>query len=183
MFWILAFDDPAERDAFAYLYEHYKVLMLHKAAAILHDDRLAEDAVSEAFIRIYKNMRKIDDPASGRSAAFVLTIVRNTALTILRRETRQPVPLESEADAADPFDLEQHVLSEIASEEIQKALGSLSEELRGVFLLKYAYDLPLKRIGQLLGITENAATVRLHRARKKIAAILVKEGYALETAL
>ena len=39
-----------EEEAFAYLYSHYKGLMLQKAYAILHDRMLAEDAVSEAFL-------------------------------------------------------------------------------------------------------------------------------------
>lgn len=53
-----------EEEAFAYLYSHYKGLMLQKAYAILHDRMLAEDAVSEAFLRIYRNRHKVDDPAS-----------------------------------------------------------------------------------------------------------------------
>ncbi len=179
MFLALTFAVPEERDAFAYIYTQYKALMLRKAAAILHDEMLAEDAVSEAFIRIYRNMHKIEDPASGRCLAFVMTIVKNTALTLLEREHKKPVSLEEE-DREDPFDLEQHVLSEISSEEILRILDGVSEELRSVFLLKYAYDLSHRQIGKLLGISENNVTVRLHRARKKIAAILIKEGYAVE---
>lgn len=79
-----------EEEAFAYLYSHYKGLMLQKAYAILHDRMLAEDAVSEAFLRIYRNRHKVDDPASDRSLSFVMTIVRNTALTLYNRERRQP---------------------------------------------------------------------------------------------
>lgn len=59
-------------------------------------------------------------------------------------------------------------------------VDGLSEELRSVFLLKYAYDLPHKTIGRLLGISENNVNVRLHRAKKKIAALLAEGGYAVE---
>ena len=82
-----------EEEAFAYLYSPYKGLMLQKAYAILHDRMLAEDAVSEAFLRIYRNRHKVDDPASDRSLSFVMTIVRNTALTLYNRERRQPPAL------------------------------------------------------------------------------------------
>lgn len=177
---LLSFASEEERDAFSYLYSHYKEIMLQKANAILHDPMLAEDAVSEAFLRIYRNIRKIDDPTSGRSAAFVLTIVRNTALTILRRENRQPNLAMEEDERADSFDLEEHVLSTLSKEQILCILDELNEELRSVFLLKYAYDLPHKKIGRLLGITENNVTVRLYRAKKKIVAALAKEGIAIE---
>ena len=89
--------------------------------------------------------------------------------------------LPEEDEPADPFDLERYVLSEISSEKILELVGGLPEELRSVFLLKYAYDLPHKQIGQLLGIRENTATVRLHRAKKRLMAMLIKEGYAVET--
>lgn len=170
-----------EEDAFAYLYSHYKGLMLQKAHAILHDRMLAEDAVSEAFLRIYRNRHKLDDPASNRSLSFVMTIVRNTALTIYSRERRQPVSLPDEEEERDSFDLEGYVLSEISSEKILALIGGLPEELRSVFLLKYAHDMPYKQIAQLLGIRENTAAVRLHRAKKQLMAALIKEGYAVET--
>ncbi len=179
MILLLAFSSAEEKDAFEYIYTRYKGLMLQKAYAILHDRMLAEDAVSEAFIRIYRNMHKLDDPTSNRSLAFVMTVVRNAALTLLSRENRQPAELPDE-ERADPFDLEQHVLSELSSERIYALLNGMSEELRSVFLLKYAHDLSHRQIAGLLGISENNVTVRLHRARKKLADILVKEGYAVE---
>lgn len=88
MWWLFALASPAEGEAFEYIYTHYKGLMLQKAYGILRDPMLAEDAVSEAFIRIFKNMRKIEDPASNRCLAFVATITRNTALTMLHKERR-----------------------------------------------------------------------------------------------
>ena len=180
MLLVLVFASEEDRGAFDYLYTHYKGLMLQKANGILHDPMLAEDAVSEAFIRIYRNMGKLDDPASNRSLAFVMTIVRNTALTMLQKQTRQPVPMEEEEDRADDFNLEQHVLSALSEQQIYALVDNLGEELRSVFLLRYAYDYSNKQIGKLLDISANNVTVRLHRARKKLADQLAKEGYAVE---
>ena len=184
MFILFTFAIPEQRDAFEYIYTNYKALMLRRAQTILRDPMLAEDAVSEAFIRIYKNIHKIDDPASNRSIAFVMTILKNTALTMLSKERAQytdfETDFESQKDMADTFDLEQHVLSAVSNERIYELLGSVGEELRSVFLLKYAYDLPHKKIGEMLGISENNVTVRLHRAKKKIASLLEKEGFLIE---
>lgn len=179
VWWLLALASPAEGEAFEYIYTHYKGLMLQKAYGILRDPMLAEDAVSEAFIRIYKNMRKIEDPASNRCLAFVATITRNTALTLLQKERRQPAELPDE-EQPDGFNLEEHVLTAVSAERMLALMDGLNEELRSVFLLKYAYDLPHKTIGRLLGITENNVNVRLYRAKKKIAALLAKEGYTVE---
>lgn len=183
MFLVFVFATHEQRDKFELLYESYKRLMLYKAYQILGDSMLAEDAVSEAFIRIYKNIDKIEDPDSGSAAAFTATVVKNVALTMLQREKsrggRAFELLENDREEAGPS-LENQVLGDISRGEILRLVDSLNEELRQVFLLKYAHDLSHREIGKMLRITENNVTVRLHRAKKKIAAILQKEGYTRE---
>ena len=175
MILIFAFRNEEDQDKFEYLYQKYKNLLLHKAYDILKDYALAEDAVSEAYIRIYKNLHKIDDPAANRSIAFVVTIVKNVALTMLSKEKRITAE-EYDDTQADSFDLEESVMSGVTSRQIYAAMELLGEELRSVFLLRYAYDYSLKEVGALLGISENNAAVRLHRAKKKLALLLAKEG-------
>jgi RNA polymerase sigma-70 factor (ECF subfamily) len=165
-----------DRDKFELIFNKYKNLMLYKAYDILKDYALAEDAASEAFLRIFKNLHKIEDPASPQTAAFVVTIVRNTALTMLSREKGNPAD-EIPEEHSDGFDLEGDALSRLASDQIYRLVDVLGEELKGVFLLKYAYDLSHKEIGKTLGITENNVTVRLHRAKKKLQVLLREEGY------
>lgn len=186
MLLILTFSSEAQRDAFDYIYNTYKRLMLHKAYGILHDYMLAEDAVSEAFIRIYKNIGKIEDPSSNSSIAFVMTIVKNVSLTMLEKEKNR---WENQDDGAyenfdtlqtDSYDLENQVLGSISVDEIQRVIDSLNEELKSVFLLKFAHDLSHKEIGRLLNISENNVTVRLYRAKKRIAKLLKEGGYVHE---
>lgn len=189
VFWVFllfVFASEEQRDKFELLYQSYKRLMLYKAYQILGDHMLAEDAVSEAFIRIYKNVDKIEDPSSGSAAAFAATVVKNVALSMLQREksrgSRAYELLENDREEAAGPSLENQVLGDISRGEILQLVDSLKDELRSVFLLKYAHDLSHKEIGKLLGITENNVTVRLHRAKKKIAALLQKEGYVREEA-
>ena len=175
---ILAFATEADRDKFEQLFERYRRLLLHKAYGILRDYSLAEDAVSEAFIRIYKNMGKIDDIASSRTVSFLVTIVKNTALTILGKQKPYLVleeGLEAEETEDNPED---KVLSAAITQDMLKLVDLLNEELRAPFLLKYAHDLPHKEIAGLLHISENNVTVRIHRAKKKLAILFREAGYA-----
>lgn len=178
MILFFSFENESDRIKFETIYEKYKNLMLHKAYHILHDYMLAEDAVSEAFIRLYKNIHKVDDPTSNQSVAFVMTIVKNASLTLLEKQKKTPVE-EVDETQRDDFDLESATLSALSGEAIFSLVSQLGEELSSVFLLKYGRDLSHKEIGVMLGITENNVTVRLHRAKKKLAALLVKEGYAI----
>ena len=145
--------------------------MLHKAYGILRDYSLAEDAASEAFIRIYKNIHKIDDQESNSTIAFIVTIVKNVSLTMLKKE-KEHATAEYDYEQEDPFDLEEHMLSQLGSDYIYQMLDNLGEDMKSVFLLKYSYDLSHKEIGRILNISENNVTVRLHRAKKKLAELL-----------
>lgn len=151
--------------------------MLYKAHEILHDYSLAEDAVSEAFIRIYKNLEKIEDPDSNMSIGFIMTIVRNVALTMIKKEQRWNNEELSEEITGD-IQLETKVLSDISASKIIEITDQLSEDLKSVFLLKYAHELSHKEIAKMLQITENNVTVKVHRAKKKMCELLTKEGYA-----
>ena len=178
---LLIFALPPDSGAvFEFVYNKYKSLMLKKAASILADGMLAEDAVSEAFIRIYKNLGKLDPPDSPMSASFIFTVVKNVALTMRRREQTFDADIDGEFDAADGFDLEGDVLSRLSSQRIVALIGQVPEDLKSVFLLKYAHGYSHREIGRILNITENNVTVRMHRARKAIAQILEKEGYTVE---
>lgn len=180
-FIVLAFQTEDDRDKFTYIYEQYKRLLLHKAYGILHDYMLAEDAASEAFLRIYKNLDKIDDPKSNKCIAFIVTIVKNVSLTLLKRRAQQTTE-ELFDNQQDSFELESFVVSELSSQEIYGLLEQLGEEYKNVFLLKYAHDLSNKEIGATLDISPNHVGVLLHRAKKKLSDILRERGYAHEQA-
>ena len=177
MILIFTFADEREADKFEYLYRKYKSLLYYKAWEILHDQMAAEDALSETMIRVYRNMDKIGDPNSPQSAAFLTTIARNVSLTMLKRRSAAPALLsddEEYEEPADPLDLEASVLDGISEERLCLIIGRLDEESRDIFVLKYAYDLSHREIAAQLGLTENNVTVRLHRTRKKLAAMVVE---------
>lgn len=181
MILILTFSSESQKEKFEYIYQSYKRLLLHKSYGILKDWGLAEDAVSEAFIRIYKNLDKIPDPASKSCIAFIVTITRNISLTMLAREQKQNyLPLADELPGSG--NLEHYILGEITAAEIIRVVDTLKSDLKDVFLLSYAHQLSHREIARLLQISENNVTVRLYRAKKALAKLLIQEGYVYEEA-
>jgi RNA polymerase sigma-70 factor (ECF subfamily) len=176
MFIFLTFATEDDKLKFERLFEKYRRLLLYKAYGILGDYSLAEDAVSEAFIRIYKNLNKIDDIYSPRAVSFLVTIVKNTSLTILERQKKYIVP-EEDVESDDGGKLEESILSSAITQDMLKIVDNLKEELRAPFLLKYAHNLSHKEIAAILHITDNTATVRIHRAKSKLAKLFREAGY------
>ena len=80
-----------ERSKFERLYHQYRGLMLHVARQILHHDQDAEDAVHESFIKIAKNITKISEVDCPKTRAYIVIIVENTSIDILRKQKKQPV--------------------------------------------------------------------------------------------
>jgi RNA polymerase sigma-70 factor (ECF subfamily) len=176
MMFLLSFETEAEQNTFEHLYEKYKKLMWRKAYDILKDYSLAEDAVSEAFIRVYRNLHRIGNPDSGQTASFLVTIVKNVSINLYHARNKL-IPIDiGELEQADSFDLEESVAAKDEASKAVQFIDRLSEDLRAVFLLKYAHDLPHKEIGEILKITENNVTVRLHRAKKKLLDLVRKDG-------
>jgi len=176
---ILTFPNEYEKSKFDYIYEKYKKLLLYKANGILNDYSLAEDAVSEAFLRIYKNLHKIDDPDSGRTVSFLTVIVKNTAVNILNQNKNMFVSDSdiSENEWESDFNLEEQIISETVTEGMLKVVDKLKDELKDCFLLMYAHNLSYKEIGRILNISEANLTVRIHRAKKKIIELLKEANY------
>ena len=177
MFIFLAFVTEDDRLKFERLFEKYKRLLLYKAYGILNDYSLAEDAVSEAFIRIYKNLSKIEDVNSPRAISFLITIVKNTSLTILEKQKKHGVP-EDDIEAETVGDnMEEAILSAAITQDMLKIVDNLKEELRTPFLLKHAHNLSNKEIASILHISENNVTVRIHRAKNKLTKLFREAGY------
>jgi len=165
---ILTFASESDKNKFEYIYEKYKRLLWVKANDILKDHALAEDAVSEAFMRVYKHLQKIEDPDSNRSASYLVTIVRNISINLYHREKRTTSIDIADYNEADEFDLEKLIESNDEAAYALKLVDRLREEQKAVFLLKYAHDMSHREIAGVLGITENNVTVRLHRAKAKL---------------
>ena len=72
------------------------------------------------------------------------------------------------ADARPEHDPEAAGDAEILRSRLNAALEELPPRLRAVVVLRDMYDLPHQAIADELGITEAAAKVRLHRARRRL---------------
>ncbi|WP_343097458.1 RNA polymerase sigma factor, partial [Clostridioides difficile] len=76
---------------FEKIYEKYRQIMFYVANKILKDDHLSEDAVHNAFLRIIKNIDKIDEVDSPRTKAFIVIIVERIAIDFYRKRKREKV--------------------------------------------------------------------------------------------
>lgn len=134
------------------------------------DDDDACDVVQETYLRAYRGLDRFRGDA--QFTTWLYRITANCASTHLGRRRRHrhdelddDHPVGDLRLAHDPEGRAEHGL---LRERLQRALRRLPPRLRAVVVLRDVYDLPHEAIAAELGISESAAKVRLHRARRKL---------------
>lgn len=70
------------------LYALYEQPLYRIAYAILHQPEQAEDAVSDAFLKIIPHLDQIESPDSPKTKAFLIQVIRNTAINQYRKNAK-----------------------------------------------------------------------------------------------
>ena len=79
-------DEPNDNEKFDQIYSEYRNKMYYKALSMLRNPALAEEAVQESLLKIAENISKISLKNRSQTASFIVIIVRNTCLNMLKSE-------------------------------------------------------------------------------------------------
>ncbi len=137
----------------------------------------ARDVVQETYLRAFRAIGGFRGDA--KFTTWLYRITANCASTHLGRRRRHhhdeltdDMAVGDGHPSRDPVGRAENGL---LRDRLQAALQSLPPRLRAVIVLRDVYDLPHEAIATELGITESAAKVRLHRARRKLRDVLVHD--------
>jgi RNA polymerase sigma-70 factor (ECF subfamily) len=159
-----------DQDAFEQLVRATYADTYTLAFRLTGDEEDAADVVQESYLRAYRGLKRFRGDA--QFTTWLYRITANCASTHLGRRTRHrhdelldDAPL---ADGDPDHDPQAGVEAGATRDRLHAALRALPPRLRAVVVLRDVYDLPHEAIAAELGISESAAKVRLHRARKKL---------------
>ena len=156
---------------FTGLYRTYASDVYRFALLLSGDPALAEDIVSETFIRLWSARARVD---LATVKGYLMTIARNLFLHERRRLRRTAVLEDRHADAAPRPEDRLHAQRELQS--VMNALQALPEIDRAALAMRADEEMPYEEIAAALGISVVAAKVKVHRARLKLAAARLQEG-------
>jgi RNA polymerase sigma factor (sigma-70 family) len=136
-----------------------------------HED--AEDVVQEAFLRAlsaFESFRGED------GKPWLLTIVRNTSMTWLKRNRNAGATIGFEEALEDPIerspDPEEGLLISCDREEVSQALEQLQSDFREAVILREMEVLSYKEISATIGVPLSTVMSRLSRGRDWLRRIL-----------
>lgn len=144
------------------IYTHAGGQMFAVAMGIVRDRALAEDVVHDSLIKIAKNARRYKKDSS--AVGFIMTIVRNTALDVMRKRkheisAEEIFPLTS-FDYS--FDGRESALS------LESAIKKLESEEQKVIYCRYYLDMTVRETAAALKLSKSATQRIQQKAEEKI---------------
>lgn len=138
----------------------------------------AEDATQEAFVSLARQPQAFD-PGRGQLGGYLAGIARHALLAAWRRRGRE---VESTAEDLEQWNeesaqapsAEEHYFAKQGQEELWKAIGQLPFVFREALLLVDIQERNYHEAAQIAGVELNTLRTRLHRARRRLRAMLIK---------
>jgi RNA polymerase sigma-70 factor (ECF subfamily) len=131
---------------------------------LVRNDHDAEDVVQESFVKAFM---ALDRFRGGDARLWLLAIVRNTALTLLRR--RRSGPSLSGDEFPEPADradcVEDALIAGERRSQVRAAIEQLPDEFRETLILRELEGLSYKEIAGVLDVPVGTVMSRLSRAR------------------
>lgn len=167
-------DGDADRQAFRALYEqHYSRLAAVARRYFPDDPKSAEDAVHNAFLQVIKHFDKINEIPRDKLPFWLVSIVKNESITLLRRQ-RRTVPLEDWDAFAQTAEEPGAVLG---YGRVVELIRAMPETYRAALEMKLLEERTDREIARSLGISEGAVRGRICRGRALLRKKLLEEGY------
>ena len=165
------------------LFEEHARVMQATAYHILGSHPDAQDAVSQAFVQLHKNISAIRQIPCNKLRPYLASTIRNVSITMLQRRQRErgrggPMTEELEDRLAHPGEgTEDLALAGITAEAVIAAIGRLPEDKADIIRMSALDGLSDKEIAAMLGITPGGARSRLSRARAQLKELIKGEGH------
>ena len=160
-----------DEQALAELYDRFGGVAYRLAARVVRDPALAQDAVQDAFLAVWRTAAGFD-ARRGNASTWLLTLVHRRAVDLVRREERR---------RADPID-DLPVASGDATDEtaevrderrrVQHALAQLGPDQRQALELAYYGGLTQSELAERLGVPLGTVKSRMFAGLSKLRELL-----------
>lgn len=167
--------------SFALLVQAYQGQLYNFIYKMTKSKEDTEDILQDVFVKVYNNLYKYNN--NYRFSTWIYSITLNTIKSSLKKKKLRPsgCNIDDFIEEIPSFDDSPELLIEVKEhyKEIIEIIDSLKEKQKTAFILRYIRDFSYKEIGKIMGISQEAAKMKVHRSKsilaKKIAGMR-KEG-------
>lgn len=167
--------EAARRDprAFEALYRKYVAQVYNFALYELRDQHAAEDLTAQVFLRALAGLAHFREQAEPPDSSFriwLFQIARNTLSNERRRVRRHPIdPLDLAFEVPAADDVQATVAERDELAQAWRAIDLLPADRRRALVLRFVHEMSTREIGLVLGRSEGATRVLIHRSLQSVA--------------
>jgi RNA polymerase sigma factor (sigma-70 family) len=152
---------------FEILYHRYYQKVVNKCYSLLKNKKLTEELTEDIFSKVYEKLSSYKQKSSFSS--WLYAICYNQCIDHLREKKKLHYPAwNKKNELPDIIDESLEDLDQINYDNLVQILDMIHTEEKALLLMKYQDNLTLKQISQSLRISEDAAKMRLKRARSRV---------------
>lgn len=155
-------------DAFESLYRKYVAQIFSLALYETRDPHTAEDITTQVFLRAFSSLPGFREQRGGQDSSFrvwLFAIARNVIANERRFSRRHPqLPIEAALDRRAADDPAATIEARLEAQRVWDVVMELPEERRQAVVLRFVNELSAREIGQIMGKSEGAVRVLIHRA-------------------
>jgi RNA polymerase sigma factor (sigma-70 family) len=157
------------RELLVALFDEHAPSLVRLARLFVDDRDAAEDLVQEAFLRLARNLDRVDDRA--KVAPYLRSIVLNLArdhnrrgLVSLRHHERMRTDADTDAVIASTRDVGDDLQLAEDQRAVVEAVRALPRRQRDCVVLRYYVELSVADVATTLGLSVNSVKTHLQRA-------------------
>jgi RNA polymerase sigma-70 factor (ECF subfamily) len=162
-----------------HIMDQYGGMVMTICKQIVMDDRLAEEATQDTFMKAYKNLNRFRADCSLKT--WIYRIAYHTAIDYSRKKKMKIISYEDlPPESALQGTLNPYQTMEDSEQKmwIQSGVGQLPVEQAAIIRLYYMEEKNVKEVSDITGLSESNVKIKLFRARRSLAEILVKSQNA-----
>nr|WP_321452943.1 RNA polymerase sigma factor [uncultured Carboxylicivirga sp.] len=152
---------------FEILFQRYHSKVLDKCYSFVKNKQLAEEITEDIFSKVFEKLSSFRQQSSFSS--WLYSITYNHCIDYLREKKKLHYPSwDKEHEIPEIIDDTDEIVEDINYDNLLVILKLIHPEEEALLLMKYKDDLSMKQIATALRISEDAAKMRLKRARARV---------------
>lgn len=167
-----------DQDSLGKLYDRYAPTALGVAVKVCGDRNLAEDAVQEAFLALWRRAATFD-PQKGSVPGYIFGAVHHKAVDTVRKEEskRRRDSLTALEEISSGGEVEEAASASIERDRVRSALAGLSDHQRRALELAYFGGLSYPEVARTLKIPLGTAKTRIRDGMIRLRVLLTEADF------
>jgi RNA polymerase sigma factor (sigma-70 family) len=159
--------DENSSEYFGVLYKRYYGRVLDRCYGLVKNRKTAEELAEDIFSKVFEKLLTFKQISS--FSTWLYSITYNHCIDYLREKKKLHYPeWNQEHEIPEIIDETDEITEQINYDNLQAVMDLIHPEEKALLLMKYKEGLSMKQIGTSLRISEDAAKMRLKRARARV---------------